>query len=100
VPKNLADTLSYPLMARIFYCGGSSGRLGILRAVIPVAELSGVLSTEIPKYVGKSFPKMKLTGPSCTVIEVLSDEKQGQWKAGFYQISEEPHAFEDHLRAI
>jgi hypothetical protein len=31
-------------MAKIFYCGGSSGRLGMLRAVIPVADLSGVLS--------------------------------------------------------
>src|SRR5690348_5084619 len=65
-------------MAKIFYCGGSSGRLGILRAVIPVSDLSGVLSPDIPKYVGKSFPKMKLTGPSRTVIEVAPDEKHGQ----------------------
>ena len=43
----------------------------MLRAVIPVADLSGVLSQENPKYVGKSFPKIKQTGPSCTVIEVL-----------------------------
>jgi len=64
-------------MARIFYCGGSSGRLGILRAVIPVSYLSSVLSADIPKYVGKSFPKMKLTGPSRTVIEVAPDEKHG-----------------------
>jgi hypothetical protein len=87
-------------MAKIFHCGGSSGRLGMLRAAIPVSDLSSVLSTDSPKYVGKSFLKMKLSGPSCTVIEVLSDEKHGQWKTGFYRASKGPHEFEDHLRAF
>jgi len=87
-------------MAKIFYCGGSLGRLGILRAVIPVSYLSSVLSADIPKYVGKSFPKMKLTAPSRTVIEVAPDEKHGQWKTGFYRASKVPHEFEDHLRAL
>jgi len=87
-------------MAKIFYCGGSSGRLGILRAVIPIGELSGVLSTDIPKYVGKSFPRMKLTGPSCTVIEVAPDEKHVRWRVGFYCAAKGPHEFEDHLRAL
>ena len=85
-------------MAKIFYCGGSSWRLGMLRAVIPVAELSSVLSKEKPKYVGKSFPKMRQTGPQSTVIEVLIEE-QGQWKAGFYRVARGPLEFEDHLRA-
>jgi len=88
------------LMAKIFYCGGLSGRLGTLRAVIPVADLSGVLSQENPKYVGKSFPKVKQTGPSCTVIEVVPEEKHEQWKAGFYRAAKHPLEFEDHLRAF
>jgi hypothetical protein len=71
-------------MAKIFYCGGLSGHLGMLRAVIPVADLSGVLSQESPKYVGKSFPKIKQTGLSCTVIEVVPDEKHGQWRVGHH----------------
>ena len=86
-------------MAKIFYCGGSSGRLGMLRAVIPVAELSSVLSKERPKYVGKSFPKMGETDPVITVIEVVKDE-QGEWKAGFYRAAEGPLEFEGYLRAF
>ena len=71
-----------------------------MRAVIPVSYLSSVLPADIPKYVGKSFPKMKLTGPSRTMIEVAPDEKHGQWKTGFYRASKGPHEFEDHLRAL
>ena len=69
-------------------------------AVIPVADLSGVLSQENPKYVGKSFPKMKQTGPSCTVIEVVPEEKHGQWRVGFYRAAKGPLEFEDHLRSF
>jgi hypothetical protein len=87
-------------MAKIFYCGGLAGRLGVLRAVIPVAELSSVLSTEIPKYVGKSFPKMKLAGPQCTVIEVGSGEQYGRWRAGFYRASKGPIEFEGKLQSL
>lgn len=86
-------------MAKIFYCGGSSGRLGILRAAISVAELSSVLPKEKSKYVGKSFPKMSQTDPVSAVIEVVKDE-QGQWKAGFYQAAEGPLEFENYLRAF
>jgi hypothetical protein len=76
------------------------GRLGILRAVIPVADLSGVLSQENPKYVGKSFPKIKQTGPSCTVIEVVPEEMHGQWRVGFYRAAKGALEFEDRLRAF
>ena len=87
-------------MAKIFYCGGMVGRLGMLRAVIPVAALSDVLSQENPKYVGKSFPKIRQTGPSCTVIEVAPEEKNGQWRVGFYHTAKGALEFEDHLRAF
>lgn len=83
-------------MAKIFYCGGLSGRLGMLRAVVPVADLHDVLSKDSSKYVGKSFPKMKEAG---TVIEVAPDER-GRWKAGFYRATKGPLEFEDHLRAL
>jgi hypothetical protein len=87
-------------MAKIFYCGGSSGPLGMLRAVIPVADLSGILSQESPKYVGKSFPKMKQADSSCTVIEVLPDEEQEHWKVGFYRAAKRPPDFEGHLQSL
>ena len=77
-------------MAKIFYCGGLSGRLGMLRAVIAVADLSGVLSQEHPKYVGKSFLKIKQTGPSCTVIEVVPNEKHEQGRVGSYRAAKGP----------
>jgi hypothetical protein len=87
-------------MAKIFYCGGMAGRLGMLRAVIPVDELSSVLSTEIPKYVGESFPKMKLAGLQCTLIEVGSGEQYGRWRAGFYRASKGPIEFEGKLQSL
>jgi hypothetical protein len=85
-------------MAKIFYCGGSSVPLRMLRAVIPVADLSGVLSEESPKYVGKSFPKMKQADSSCTVIEVVPGEEP--WKAGFYRAAKGPLEFEGHLQSL
>jgi len=50
--------------------------------------------------VGKSFPKVKQTGPSCTVIEVVPDEKDEQWRVGFYRAAKGPLEFEDHMRAF
>lgn len=85
-------------MAKIFYCGGFSGPLGMFRAVIPVADLSGILLEERPRYVGKSFPKMKQADSSCTVIEVVPDEEQEHWKAGFYRTAKGPLEFEGHLQ--
>jgi hypothetical protein len=86
-------------VAKIFYCRGLSGRLGILRAVIPISDLSSVLSKENVKYVGKSFPKMKQTGHPCIVIEVVVGEKR-HWRVGFYRALNPPSEFEDHLRAL
>ena len=86
------------IMAKIFYCGGLAGAVGTLRAVIPVSELSSVLSDENPKYVGKSFPKIERAHPSCTVIEIVSDETQKPWKSGFYRTTKGPLQFEDYLR--
>jgi hypothetical protein len=84
-------------MAKIFYCGGLLGRLGMLRAVISVEDLAGVLSTDNFKYVGRSFPNGKRPTPECTVIEVLPDEERPGWKIGFYVVSKRPIDFESNL---
>lgn len=67
------------IIAKVFYCGGLSGRLGILRAVVPVTDLQRVLSKDRSKYLGKSFPKIKEAG---TVIQVAPDE-QGYGRQAF-----------------
>lgn len=84
-------------MARIFYCGGLGGRVGTLRAVVPVVHLSGVLSATNPKFIGRSFPKMRQADSQFTVLEVLPEEEHGRWKAGFYLIAKQPLDFEDDL---
>ena len=81
-------------MAKIFYCGGLAGHLGMLRAIVSVDDLHNVLSKDGLKYVGKTFPRMTEAG---TVIEVAPDEP-GPWKAGFYRAAKEPLEFEAHLR--
>lgn len=86
-------------MAKIFYCGGVSGRLGMLRAVVSVSTLSSFLSNDNAKYVGKSFPE-KEAAASCTLIEIVRDERQKPWKAGFYRATKGPLEFEDHLRSM
>ena len=84
-------------MARIFYCGGLLGKLGMLRAVIPVEDLAGVLSTHNWKYVGRSFPNIERVGPECIVIEVIPGEERDDWKSGFYLVSKGPVEFESQL---
>lgn len=84
-------------MARIFYYGGMAGRVGTLRAVVPVVDLSGVLSETKSRFIGRSSPRMKREDTECTVIEVLPDEEHGRWKAGFYLIAQLPLEFEDQL---
>ena len=71
-----------------------------MRAVIPVADLSGIFPEESLKYVGKSFPKMKRADSSCTVIEVVPEEEQEHWKAGFYRAANGPLEFEGHLQSL
>ena len=83
-------------MAKIFYCDGLAGHLGLLRAIVSVGDLHNVLSKDGLKYVGKSFPRMTEAG---TVIEVAPDER-GPWKAGFHRAAKEPLEFEAHLRAL
>jgi hypothetical protein len=88
------------IMAKIFYCGGSSGRMGTLRAVLPLVEFVHILSEESPTYVGHSFPEMKESALPCALIEVAGDEELEQWRAGFYRVEKRPLDFEVSLRAL
>ena len=85
-------------MAKIFYCSGTSDRLGMLRAIVSAGDLLNVFSDEPPKYVGRSFPNMEQADSPCTLIEVLPEEGQGNWQVGFYRAAKGPLEFEDHLR--
>jgi hypothetical protein len=85
-------------MAKVFYCGGSSGRLGVLRAVIPLSDLKPLLSEENPNCVGQSFPAANQDSSAHIVLEIVFDEEDGNWKAGFYLIEKGPLHFEDSLR--
>ena len=70
----------------------------MLRAIMSISELSGILSEESLNFVGQSFPELKQDSSPCTVIEIIADEKEGNWRAGFYLIAKEPLHFEDSLR--
>lgn len=74
--------------------------MGTLRAVLPLADLSAVLREEIPIYAGASFPELGRDSPPCTVIEIVPDEEEPDWKAGFYLLDKQPSQFEDGLRAF
>jgi hypothetical protein len=87
-------------MAKIFYCGGSSGRLGVLRAVMPFSELTPLLSKETLDYVGQSFPELNHDHSARTVIEIGRGEEDARWKVGFYLSEKAPPQFEESLRAF
>ena len=87
-------------MAKIFYCGGSFGRLGVLRAVMPLSFLKPLMSEEIPGYVGQFFPAEKEKSSAQIVIEIVPDEEDESWKAGFYFIERGPLHFENSLRQL
>lgn len=87
-------------MAKIFYCGGSSGRLGILRAVMPFSDLKPLMSAETFNYLGQSFPASNHDTSAHTVIEIVREEEaDASWKVGFYLIEKAPAHFEESLRA-
>jgi len=87
-------------VAKIFYCGGSSGRLGVLRAVMPFSSLRPLISDETFDYVGQSFTELNLDCSAHTVIEIAREEEDGSWKAGFYLLEKAPLHFEDSLRTF
>lgn len=99
LPQRVLRCLTEFIVAKIFYCG-SSNRLGTLRAVVQFSDLSGVLSQEISNYVGQAFPEPKQTTSSYVVIEIMPDEKEANWRPGFYLVENSPIQFEITLRAV
>jgi hypothetical protein len=87
-------------VAKIFYCGGSSGRLGVLRAVMPISDLGPLVSAETRDYVGGSFPKLNDNTSARTVMEIVEEEQDASWKSGFYLIDKAPPHFEESLQAF
>jgi len=88
------------IVAKIFYCGGSFGRLGVLRAVMPLSELEPLMFDESLGYVGQFFPEEKEESSAQIVIEIAPDEEEKSWKAGFYLIAKGPLHFENSLRKL
>jgi hypothetical protein len=88
------------IVAKIFYCRGSFGRLGILRAVMPLSDLRPLMFEETLRYVGQFFPEANEKSSAQTVIEIVSDEEDESWKAGFYLIEKGPLHFENSLRKL
>jgi hypothetical protein len=84
----------YVIVAKIFYCGGSFGRLGVLRAVMPFSEREPLMFDEFLGYVGQFFPEGQEKLSAQIVIEIAPDEEDESWKAGFYLIEKGPLHFE------
>lgn len=74
--------------------------MGTLRAVMPLSDLSGVLSEEALNYVGQSFPELKQDSSPCIVIEIVPDEEEADWLPGFYCVEKSPLQFEGALRTV
>ncbi len=72
----------------------------MLRAVMPRADRSAVLSEEALNYVGQSFPELKQDCSRCTVIEIMPDEEKAHWRPGFYCVEKSPPQFAEALRTV
>ena len=72
----------------------------MLRAVIPFSDLKPLMAGEIRDYVGQSFPELNHNTSAHTVIEIVLEEEDASWKAGFYLIEKMPLHFEDSFRAF
>jgi len=72
----------------------------MLRAVMPLSDLSAVLSEEALNYVGQSFPELKQDCSPCTVIEIMPDKEKVHWGPGFYCVEKSPLQFAEALRTV
>lgn len=87
-------------MPKIFYFDGSVNGRGMLRAIVPLADLLRLLSEGMmPVYVGASSEAREKGLPD-TLIEVMQEEEQPDWRAGFYCLGRNPLQFEEILRSL
>lgn len=87
-------------MPKIFYLDGAANSLGMLRAIVPLADLAALLSKEVPIYMGRSFAEARENGAPSTLIEIMPEEEQQDWRAGFYRVGKKPLQFEEILRSL
>ncbi len=87
-------------MPRIFYLDGAANSPGMLRAVVPLADLAALLSEESPTYMGRSFAEARENGVPTTLIEIMPEEEQRDWRTGFYRVGKKPLQFEEILRSL
>jgi len=90
-------------MAKIYYVGGSASASGILRCILPSAQLHSLIQTQHFVYVGAVFPVNGSGAPPTTILEVLPEERPDTpdtWQPGFYRAERPPLQFEETLRAL
>lgn len=87
-------------MPKIFYLDGAANSPGMLRAVVPLADLAALLSEESPTYMGRSFAEARENGVPATLVEIMPEEEQPDWRAGFYRVRKKPPQFEEILRLV
>ena len=86
-------------MIKIFYVGGSASSSGMLRAVLPEAQFSGLPLQHEFTYVGPGFPFQEAGEPPATILE-FSGPSSENWQSGFYKAKHPPVQFEEVLRNL
>ena len=69
----------------------------MLRAVLTLAQLESVLSSEIVTYIGRKFP---ISNSPSTLVEILDNEESPKWAKGFSRIQASPIEFDERLRFL
>jgi hypothetical protein len=87
-------------MPKIFYVGGGTHSRGVLRAVIPLAQLESFVPPQSATYLGPTFPERSESSASSTIVEISHDERTGAWSLGFFQLSASPTDFDQRLRYL
>ena len=87
-------------MAKIYYVGGSASASGILRCILPSAQLQSLRRTQQFAHIGAAFPFSREGGPPATILEVFPEERSDTWESGFYRAEHPPLQFEEILRAL
>jgi hypothetical protein len=76
----------YMFVAKIFYCGGSFGRLGVLRAVMPLSDLKPLMFDETLAYVGQSFPGSRTLSANSARLPADPFEARAAANAGAHNV--------------
>jgi hypothetical protein len=86
-------------MGKVFYLGGGSHRLGMLRAIVSIEQLNSIVSPGELSYLGPTLPENGLAGPA-TVIELSPGEAVEPWATGFSRVNQTPADFDQRLKFL